>query len=141
MLCKNTLVMLMFVGLGIISLGGCAKSSSNQVVNNSAVNQVVNKSPVNQVVDKSPSNQVVNKSPVDQIIDRKTFLQVLARCKATAGDNASRCVLKTFTLKTETYCADNELSSGNPKCVEIQKKVTDKVGDNFMEDLTDALKK
>jgi hypothetical protein len=132
MLCKNTLVMLIFIGFGIIGLDGCAKSSSNQVVNNSPVNQVVNNSPV---------NQVVNKSPVDQIIDRKTFLQVLARCKATAGDNAVRCVSKTFALRTETYCADNELSSGNPKCVEIQKKVTDKVGDNFLDNVTDTFEK
>jgi hypothetical protein len=133
--------MLMFVGLGIIGLDGCAKSSSNQVVNNSPANQVVNNSPVNQVVNKSPSNQVVNKSPVDQIIDRKTFLQVLARCKATAGDNAVSCVSKTFTLKTEAYCADNELSSAHPKCVEIQKKVTDKLSDNFLDNVADALEK
>jgi hypothetical protein len=80
-----------------------------------------------------------NKSPVDQIIDRKTFLKVQSDCRASTSESVE-CVVAVFNKKTSDYCAKNELSPGNRKCVELQQQVKKKVADNFTENLVDAFK-
>lgn len=81
-----------------------------------------------------------NKSAEDQIIDKKTFLKVYAQCDAASSDRVS-CVVNVFDLKTNEYCANNELAPANPKCVEIKTKIKSKVTQYFTENLTDAFKK
>ncbi len=75
-------------------------------------------------------------SAEDRIVDRKIFLKVQARC----GEAEVQCVVDVFTLKASEYCASQKLSPADPKCIEIQKKVKQKVEDNFFKNAEDALK-
>ncbi|MDQ3634629.1 MAG: hypothetical protein M3405_08995 [Acidobacteriota bacterium] len=111
---RKILAISLVSGLAIISLGACI-SAEDQIVDNAE----------------------------DQIIDRKSFLQVQSQCRAhsSSSDYSVPCVQDVFVLKTSEYCASHELSPANPKCVELQKKVKEKVVDNFVENVKDAYKK
>jgi hypothetical protein len=81
-------------------------------------------------------------SAEDQIVDRKMFLRVqgLCRARSSSSDDSVRCVMSAFELKATEYCASHELSAEHPKCIEIKRKVTEKVSDNFTENLNDLFK-
>jgi hypothetical protein len=78
-------------------------------------------------------------APEDEIADKKTYLEVQAKCKATAATGGlGVCVKKEFDLKTNLYCAQKELSPGHQKCVEIHEKVKAKILKYIADDVLDA---
>jgi hypothetical protein len=78
-----------------------------------------------------------SKSPVDQIIDRGAFLVAQSKCSALTNESPA-CVLEVFAIRARDYCANNGLSPGNPKCIELQEQVKKKVVANFAQNVKDT---
>jgi hypothetical protein len=74
----------------------------------------------------SPKDQVTE----DQIVDKKSFLRAYEQCDRTRSPSPTdelTCVKKIFADRTNEYCIDNNSSPSSLDCLEIRKRVEEKV--------------
>jgi hypothetical protein len=121
MFSKLSLAAFVFVSLATIGLGACGGSSNDQIAT-------------------APKDRVAS-GPEDKIISRKRYVEVNEACYKVSRDSVPRCISNHFQSKVNDYCTEKRMSSDGAECNELQRKVTQKVVENSLYNLSDAIER